>query len=47
MTDQKEITFSFGENWKSFLTTVSEREVKSLWPISKNGLGKNALSGKQ
>ena len=40
------ITFSFGENWKHYLTTVSEEDINRAKRDIELWLGKNSVSGK-
>jgi 2-polyprenyl-6-hydroxyphenyl methylase/3-demethylubiquinone-9 3-methyltransferase len=44
---EEHITFSFGENWKNFLTTVGEEEIKKAEKEIKTWLGENGVNGKR
>lgn len=41
-----EVTFSFGENWKNFLGTVSDRQIKGATRDIEAWLGAGVVSGK-
>jgi SAM-dependent methyltransferase len=45
--DEMEITFSFGENWKNFLDTVSEEQIKSAIGDITEWVEENKISGKK
>ncbi len=46
-TEQDEITFSFGENWQSYLETVSEKEIESSKKDILNWLSPDNIQGKR
>ena len=44
---EEHITFSFGENWKNFLTTVGDAEIQKASEDIKNWLGESSVKGKR
>jgi SAM-dependent methyltransferase len=46
LMEQEEITFSFGENWRSFVDTISEGSISRAMSDIEDWLGQDAIAGK-